>query len=177
MTFRRLAEAAGTSPATLNAYERGRMSPTWSTFKRIARSVGFEPVIELVPALPPSAYPVGSLVGDLVAAPLGDRLRLVVEFVDRWSEVAPDQQVLLVDADPGSTGDPRWDALVGGIVEHLCWHAGRPAPSWVGQPSRFLLGRWWPVDLPTIRVASLADTPASLERRGVMLSRSSLERT
>ena len=60
-SFRELAAAAGTSAATLNAYERGRVSPTWATFERIARCTGLEPVIDLIPALPGWAYPAVSL--------------------------------------------------------------------------------------------------------------------
>lgn len=96
--------------------------------------------------------------------------------MDRWSETPEEQRVLLIHLDPGSTGEPHWDALVGGMVERLCWHAGQRAPGWVGHAGRFLDHRWWPVDLPLLRVWTLADTPAALVRRGVMLSRTDLER-
>ncbi len=176
LSFRELGQLAGTSAATLNAYERGRISPTWTTFQRVARSAGFEPVIDLVDALPTWAYPVEQLVDDLRDAPEPDRLRHAVEFSDRWHETPADQRRLLIHGDPGSTDQPRWDALVGGLVEHLCWHDGMTAPPWVGDPTRFLDGRWWPVDLPSLRSASLAAAPASFARRGVMLDRSTWDR-
>lgn len=176
LSFRGLAALSGTSAATLHAYEHDRVSPTWATLERIARNVGLEPTIEFTPSLPPWAYPVGSLVTDLATAPERDRLRHVVEFADRWAETPQEQRSLLVAADPGSTGAPPWDALVAGLVEHLTWHAGLAAPRWCGAPSRFLDRRWWPVDLPSLRARSLAETPAAFERRGVMLARSTFER-
>ena len=175
-TLRELAALAGTSAATLHAYEHGHKWPGWPTFERIVRAAGFQPVIELVRAPGPASYPVAALVDDIRGAVDADRLRLVVEFVDRWNETADDCRTALVHDDPGQCGDRRWDALVGGLVEHLAWHSGLRAPGWVGDASRFLETRWWPVDLPIVRIWAMSSASASLARRGVMLSREDLER-
>jgi transcriptional regulator with XRE-family HTH domain len=48
-SLRHLAERAGTSHATLSAYETGRVSPSVQTVQRIIRAAGFEMAIDLVP--------------------------------------------------------------------------------------------------------------------------------
>jgi transcriptional regulator with XRE-family HTH domain len=49
LSLRHLAERAGTSHATLSAYETGRVSPSVQTFQRIIRAAGFDMAIDLVP--------------------------------------------------------------------------------------------------------------------------------
>lgn len=176
LSVRGLARAARTSPSTLSAYEHGRKSPTWATTERITRAAGFEPVVGLVPHGPFPAYPVGALVEDLRTSEERDRLRLVFEFVTRWSDAGAGHRTPLVLEDPGSTGDVAWDALVAGLVEHLCWHDGIESPGWVADPDRFLDHLWWPIEAPVVRIWALQDAPASLLRRGVVLSRVDLER-
>jgi transcriptional regulator with XRE-family HTH domain len=176
MSVRGLARSARTSASTLSAYERSLKSPTWTTTERITRAAGFEPVVTLVPHAPAGTYPVATLVVDLRASDEADRLRLVFEFVARWHEFAGSPRAHLVLEDPGSSRDERWDALVGGLVEHLCWHDGIEAPGWVGAPERFLDRLWWPVDAPVVRIWALEDAPASLLRHGVVLSRADLVR-
>ena len=51
MTQKALAELAGTSQATVAAYETGRKSPTLKTVARLARSAGFSMHVEFVPPL------------------------------------------------------------------------------------------------------------------------------
>jgi transcriptional regulator with XRE-family HTH domain len=51
LTLRELAGRAGTSHATLSAYEAGRKVPTVATLDRIVRAAGFELVDELEPAV------------------------------------------------------------------------------------------------------------------------------
>ena len=49
LSLRRLAELAGTSHATIAAYEAGRVHPSGPTVERIIRAAGFRTVTELVP--------------------------------------------------------------------------------------------------------------------------------
>ena len=48
LTLRALAERAGTSHATLAAYESGTKVPRVDTLERIVRAAGFEPQVDLV---------------------------------------------------------------------------------------------------------------------------------
>jgi transcriptional regulator with XRE-family HTH domain len=51
LSLRDLARRAGTSHATLSAYETGRTTPGVDTLDRIVRAAGFELDAELVPAV------------------------------------------------------------------------------------------------------------------------------
>jgi transcriptional regulator with XRE-family HTH domain len=51
LSLRALATRAGTSHATLAAYESGRKVPTVGTLDRVLRAAGFVPEIVLTPAL------------------------------------------------------------------------------------------------------------------------------
>lgn len=52
LTLRALAERAGTSHATLAAYESGSKVPRVDTLARIVRAAGFEPSVDLTPCAP-----------------------------------------------------------------------------------------------------------------------------
>jgi transcriptional regulator with XRE-family HTH domain len=51
LTLRELARRAGTSHATLAAYEAGRKVPSVATFARILRAAGVDASLELAPAV------------------------------------------------------------------------------------------------------------------------------
>jgi transcriptional regulator with XRE-family HTH domain len=51
LTLRRLAHRAGTSHATLSAYETGRVDPSVDTVARIVRAAGFEVEWALAPRM------------------------------------------------------------------------------------------------------------------------------
>ena len=51
LTLRELARRAGTSHATLAAYESGRKVPSVSTFDRVVRAAGYRPALELTPSV------------------------------------------------------------------------------------------------------------------------------
>lgn len=76
LTLRALAARAGTSHATLAAYESGAKVPRVDTLERIVRAAGFEPVVEL------AARPAGE---DAVAkgAELVEVLELAAQFPAR----------------------------------------------------------------------------------------------
>jgi len=129
-----------------------------------------------VPTHTVSSAPVIS--GVLQAEPLdADRLRTVIGWADELLHLEPTSVVAdLVAAEPPSCGDRRWDAMVAGLVEHLAFVRGFPAPAWVRDPARFLESFWFPVDLPSVRAMAFRDAPASLARRGVFLDRRDLSR-
>lgn len=54
LSLRQLARRAGTSHATLSAYEAGRVDPSVHTVRRIIRSAGFDPAVVLVPRVDPN---------------------------------------------------------------------------------------------------------------------------
>ncbi len=96
-------------------------------------------------------------------------------ITDFWA-VDDDERRQSLIPEPPLTGDPRWDALLAALAEHLAFHAELPMPAWADDPQRFLTTFWFPVDLPSIRARALITSPASMARRGVMIDRLDLER-
>src|SRR3954463_16740276 len=68
LTLRELAERAGTSHATLSAYESGRKVPTVTTLDRVVRAAGLVLGDELVAPTVPAAPDEGAARGRLLIA-------------------------------------------------------------------------------------------------------------
>ena len=100
-------------------------------------------------------------------------LRLVAELVSLVRRGRLDIRAL--DAEPGSTNDPRWDALIGGVVEMLCGENARPTPPWASAPGRVLPEFWFVTQVRSLWPSAFVATPAALAARGVFLSADSLE--
>lgn len=118
----------------------------------------------------------GVVARDLVAAEPGPlaalaRFRLAREFargvIDDTAGSA--QTRALVTQEPPSTGDPGWDALLGGLAEWVAARRGFDPPNWCLGPGRFLDHFVFPVDTPSARATGLARAPAVFRRRGVLL--------
>jgi len=101
----------------------------------------------------------------------------VREFLDefalsgegRWREWAIAER-------PEPTGDPRQDAYLGALAEHLAAVHGLARPAWSIEPDRFLDRFWFVSDTRGFRAVSIAQAPAAFRRRGVFLPERSLHR-
>lgn len=114
--------------------------------------------------------------GRLLAAETDERtrFRLVLEFLEEYRWERPAQRLGLLLEQPGTTGDERWDVLLGGLAEHLNAADGRAAPAWVAESG---LDTWWFLDdSPAGRAEALVTAPAALRRRGVFLAAADLGR-
>jgi hypothetical protein len=104
-----------------------------------------------------------------------EALRWVAEFVAEFKRVAPEDRVALVADEPPPTGDRRWDAMLAGVVEQLCFDHRLAIPGWVMQPGRFL-DRWWFVTpYRSLHPSVFTETPPALANRSVFIHRGSLE--
>jgi hypothetical protein len=104
-----------------------------------------------------------------------EALRWVAQFVAEFKRASGSERARLVEAEPPTTGDRRWDAMLAGVVEHLCFHADVTVPAWVMGPGRFL-DRWWFVTpYRSLHPSAFVETPAALGNRGVFIHGSSLE--
>lgn len=108
----------------------------------------------------------------------GEDLRFAVrEFLDEFAVRGSDElRAAALDASPRSTGDPRADAYLGALAEHLAATGGLSRPAWAIQPSRFLDAFWFPSPVPGFRALAIAQSPAAFRRRGIFIARGSLER-
>ena len=115
-----------------------------------------------------------------IAAALEDQdtasaFRCVVQMLDDLGRVDPESGEALIQNEPDTTGDQRWDALLAGVVERACHRNSLPIPAWTTDPSRFLRRWWFFVPSPSLAASAFAEAPAALANRGVFLHASSLE--
>lgn len=101
----------------------------------------------------------------------------VRELLDEYALLTTDEQRRRALAEtPGACGDPRHDAYLGALAEHLATGAGFVPPSWTADPLRFLDRFWFVSDVRGFRALALAESPAAFRRRGIFVSLGSLAR-
>jgi hypothetical protein len=78
--------------------------------------------------------------------------------------------------DPGLSGTPELDALLGAVGEHLCrrWNLGAPPP-WTDQPERFLSHPWF-MGPERMKGFNLAESPSAYRRRMIFTEAEPLRR-
>jgi hypothetical protein len=108
----------------------------------------------------------------------GERFDYAIrEFLDEFA-LRPDDRSRsdAIAEPPEPTGDPRYEAYLGALAEHLAAAHRLPRPSWSIEPQRFL-GRFWFVsDVPGFRGIAIAQAPAAFRRRGIFVPERSLHR-
>ncbi len=99
------------------------------------------------------------------------------EFLDEFALRSEDRgRVAAIEERPESTGDPRHDAYLGALAEHLAVVHRLTRPSWAVEPDRFLDRFWFVSDVPGFRAMAIAQAPAAFRRRGVFVPERSLHR-
>lgn len=119
-----------------------------------------------------------TLAGVAARAKEGEDFRYAVrEFLDEFALRADaTSRTEAISARPEPTGDPRQDAYLGALAEHLAAAHRLERPAWSIEPDRFL-GRFWFVsDVPGFRATAIAQAPAAFRRRGVFVPARSLRR-
>ncbi len=104
-----------------------------------------------------------------------EALRWVAQFVAEVKRAPSTDRPELVADEPPPTGDRRWDAMLAGVVEQLCFDHGLAIPAWVMQPGRFLDQWWFVTPYRSLHASAFAETPAALANRGVFIHGQSLE--
>lgn len=101
----------------------------------------------------------------------------VREFLDEFALRADDRLRLeAIEGRPAPTGDPRYDAYLGALAEHVAALHGLRRPAWTLEPDRFLTRFWFVSDVPGFRAVAIAQAPAAFRRRGVFVPERSLHR-
>jgi len=77
---------------------------------------------------------------------------------------------------PEPMAEPRHDAYLGALAEHLAAAHGLERPAWALEPDRFLSRFWFVSETPGFRAISIAQAPAAFRRRGVFIPERSLHR-
>jgi hypothetical protein len=101
----------------------------------------------------------------------------VREFLDEFALRGDDRSRAAAIAErPPPSGDPRHDAYLGALAEHLAAVHGLSRPAWSVEPGRFLDRFWFVSDVPGFRALAIAQAPAAFRRRGVFVPERSLHR-
>ena len=170
-----VAQLAKTSQSAIATYEAGNREPSLPVLQRLLAATGHQLSLSVLPDT--SVYRIADLALDIAQSPANDekkKLRYVFEFMRGAQEDTAPVNVL-VSAEPKSTGDMRFDALLAGIAEDLCVLGGEVPPQWVNSDARTLKSAWWVSSLAAGRAQALLHCPAALRRRGVMIDRHDLE--
>lgn len=101
----------------------------------------------------------------------------VREFLDEFALRGDERsQAAAIEPRPAPTGDPRYDAYLGALAEHIAALYGLDRPPWSVEPDRFLDRFWFVSEVPGFRAVSIAQAPAAFRRRGVFVPERSLHR-
>lgn len=103
--------------------------------------------------------------------------RAVREFLDEFALRADERSRLdAIVEKPLATGEPRQDAYLGALAEHLAVTHGLERPAWSVEPDRFLSRFWFVSEVSGFRAISIAQAPAAFRRRNVFVPERSLHR-
>lgn len=103
--------------------------------------------------------------------------RAAREFLDEFSlQPDDDARAAAIEQRPAPTGDPRHDAYLGALAEHIAAVHDLARPAWSIEPDRFLHRFWFVSEVPGFRAVSIAQAPAAFRRRGIFIPERSLHR-
>jgi hypothetical protein len=107
----------------------------------------------------------------------GEDLRFAVrELLDEFALRGRDDLRAAALAQEPVRVDPRVDAYLGALAEHLARSCGLAAPRWAMSASRTLDRMWFPGVAPGFRATALRESPAAFRRRGIFIARGALTR-
>lgn len=166
-----VARCAGTSASNISAYENDRKRPNAATIERLraAIAVGADSPIHRarLMTVPACAARIRADVRSGRAS-TADTLRDVREMIANSSFVVRDEvERAAFFAEPSTTGDRRWDALLAGVVDDLARRHGFDPPEWT--QGRFVTPFWFVGTTPALHAYAYAHSPASLAVRGVFI--------
>jgi transcriptional regulator with XRE-family HTH domain len=168
-----VAQRMGTSQSWVARMESGAVDPGFGSVRRYVDAIGARLEIEPGELIPPFRAMSLTDLARTARRHIADgeaMLRLLLQFIDDFREADRDVQRVLLQAAPGSTGDDRWDAFLAALAEHLAYHGGLPIPRWAERDGH-VLKRWWFLsDLPSVKAAALAESPAAFRRRGIFVT-------
>lgn len=108
-----------------------------------------------------------------------DMLRVIIQASDDFPKLTRPAEREFFLAEPGPTGDVRYDALLAGLAVHLCREVGlESTPAWTRAPGRLLDQIWWfgrAEQTTGMQALALRDALPAMRARGVMFSRRNLE--
>lgn len=175
LTLAQVARAAGTAESNVSAYERGTKVPGRKTLDRVLASIdaGADSPVHARALLTAPAASAAIRHGLRAGWSTADLLRLVREMRSNSTAVSDDRQRRAFFAAPSTTGDPRWDAMIAGVVEGDALAQGCPPPEWTR--GKALREFWFVGSGHSLRAYAFSHSPFSLQIRGVLVDPTDLE--
>ena len=175
-----VAERAGTTQPAVAAYESGARTPSLTTLVRLLDACDHDVDVITRPRMRRGAAALADLSQtireDLEDGREQDALRLLFGFADDFRGSSRPGAIELIADEPAATGDPRFDAALAGVAEFFAGERGIPAPGWVDRPNRFVEPLWFVASRPAFDAYTLANTPATFARHGVLIAREVFDR-
>ncbi|MEX0993861.1 MAG: hypothetical protein WDZ37_07690 [Solirubrobacterales bacterium] len=108
----------------------------------------------------------------------GEPFRFAVrELLDEFGLLANDRQrSRSIRDEPQPTAEPRYDAYLGALAEHLAAKHSLARPEWSLAEGRFLARFWFVSEVPGFRAMTIVESPSAFRRRGIFISRGALHR-
>jgi transcriptional regulator with XRE-family HTH domain len=180
ITQAQMASRAGTAQPAVAAYESGARTPTIATLARLLDACEHDLEIRAHPRVRRGAASLEQLAPiiteDLEHDREQDAVRLLFGFADDFRGSSPPGKIALLQQEPPSTGDARFDAALAGTAEFFAREGQIPAPNWVEDPRRFVEPWWFVASKPAFEAYVLAHTPAVFARHGVFIAREVFDR-
>jgi transcriptional regulator with XRE-family HTH domain len=175
-----VAQRARTTQPAVAAYESGARTPSLTTLVRLLGACEHDVEVAAHPRMRRGAASLAQLSQtiqqDLDEGRERDALRLLFGFADDFRGSSRPGAIALIGDEPAATGDSRFDAALAGVAEFFAAERGIPAPGWVDQPNRFVEPLWFVASRPEFDAYTLANTPATFARHGVLIAREVFDR-
>lgn len=98
------------------------------------------------------------------------------DFLNEFFGADPVTRLHLITEEPAPTGDPRFDAYLAALAEHLADDYRLDRLTWTNHPSRFLDRMWFPNGCRDRWAAALVHIPAAFRRRSIFVEATELQR-
>ena len=177
LTAAQVARATGTATSNVAAYERGDKRPDSKTLRRLVAAIdaGAESPIHRASLLTVPAT-AAAIRRDVRTAgrSTGDTLRFVREMINNAEfAVGSERDRMAYFAEPSTTGDRRWDALLAGVTALLAQRHGFGVPAWTTR--RAVRPFWFVGSTDGLHALAYAHSPVPLAVRGVFIDPADLE--
>jgi transcriptional regulator with XRE-family HTH domain len=175
-----VATRARTTQPAVAAYESGARTPSLTTLTRLLGACEHDVEVIARPRMRRGATSLAELSQpiqqDIEGGREQDALRLLFGVADDFRASSRPGAIELIAEEPASTGDGRFDAALAGVAEFFAAEREIPAPGWVNQPERFVEPLWFVSSRPAFDAYTLANTPATFARHGVLIAREVFDR-
>lgn len=99
------------------------------------------------------------------------------EFLDEfYLAPSPASRMSMLREEPPLLDDPRANAYLAAVAEHLSFRNHLPVPAWTTHPGRFLRSAYFPAGLQSLKARLIMESPTAFRRRMIFVGADPLYR-